>query len=187
VTTDHIAISADYHGTVEANLIYPLWLLNSPSVLQQKYTSDFISTLRSDGGDSAYVPTTSIYSGWIDEIVQPQSGTLASAYIQDARGVGATNNEVQTLCKGMEADALYTHEGTLYNPIGYALAIDALTHDGPGQFSRVGNSACNSYLAQGLDEGDLVVTETSILVAAVTLTFDTNKSYSEPAVKAYAQ
>lgn len=187
MTADHIAISADYHGTVEANLIYPLGLLNSPSVLQQKYTSDFITTLRADGGDSAYVPTTSIYSGFIDEIVEPQSGELASAFIQDARGVGVSNNEVQVLCKGTEADSLYTHEGTLYNPIGYALAIDALTHDGPGDFNRVGASACNTYLAQGLDEGDLVVTETSILVAAVALIFDKDKSYHEPAIKAYAQ
>lgn len=187
MTADHIAISADYHGTVEANLIYPLGLLNSPSVLQQKFTSDFITTLRSNGGDSAYVPTTSIYSGFIDEIVEPQSGELASAFIQDARGVGVSNNEVQVLCKGTEADALYTHEGTLYNPIGYALAIDALTHDGPGDFSRVGASACNTYLAQGLDEGDLVVTETSILVAAVALIFDKDKSYHEPAIKSYAQ
>lgn len=186
VTADHIAISADYHGTVEANLIYPLALLNSKSVLQQKYNSDFITTLRADGGDSAYVPTTSIYSGFIDEIVEPQSGDLASAFIQDARGVGATNNEVQVLCKGTEADALYTHEGTLYNPIGYALAIDALTHDGPGDFSRVGASACGTYLAQGLDQGDLVVTETSILVAAVALVFDTPKQFSEPAIMPYA-
>ncbi|KAK7697741.1 hypothetical protein SLS64_013215 [Diaporthe eres] len=186
VTADHIAISADYHGTVEANLIYPLALLNSKSVLQQKYNSDFITTLRADGGDSAYVPTTSIYSGFIDEIVEPQSGELASAFIQDARGVGATNNEVQVLCKGTEADALYTHEGTLYNPIGYALAIDALTHDGPGDFSRVGAAACGTYLAQGLDQGDLVVTETSILVAAVALVFDTPKQFSEPAIMPYA-
>lgn len=155
-------------------------------MLQQKYNSDFITTLRADGGDSAYVPTTSIYSGFIDEIVEPQSGESASAFIQDARGVGVSNNEVQVLCKGTEADALYTHEGTLYNPIGYALAIDALTNEGPGDFKRVGAAACNSYLAQGLDEGDLVVTETSILVAAVALIFDKDKSYHEPAVMSYA-
>ncbi|KAK2595732.1 hypothetical protein N8I77_013757 [Diaporthe amygdali] len=187
VTADHIAISADYHGTVEANLIYPLRLLNSKSVLQQKFNSDFITTLRAGGGDSAYVPTTSIYSGFIDEIVEPQSGELASAFIQDIRGVGVSNNEVQVLCKGTEADALYTHEGTLYNPIGYALAIDALTHDGPGDFNRIGANACNTYLAQGLDQGDLVVTETSILVAAVALIFDKPKQYTEPAIQAYAK
>lgn len=187
MTADHIAISADYHGTVLANLIYPLGLLNAKSVLQQKYTSDFITTLRAGGGDSAYVPTTSIYSGFVDEIVEPQSGQLASALLQDARGAGASNNEVQVLCRGTEADALYTHEGVLYNPIGYALAIDALTHDGPGDFGRVGTAPCSTYLAQGLDEGDLVVTETSILVAAVALVFDTPKQLEEPAIKAYAR
>lgn len=133
------------------------------------------------------MPTTSIYSGFIDEIVEPQSGAAASGIIGDARGVGATNNEVQVLCKGTEADALYTHEGTLYNPIGYALAIDALTNEGPGLFSRVGAAPCNSYLAQGLDEGDLVVTETAILVAAVALVFDKPKQLKEPPIMAYAK
>ncbi|KAG8158485.1 hypothetical protein KVR01_011607 [Diaporthe batatas] len=187
VTADHIGISADYHGTVEANLISPLGIINSPSVLQQKFNSDFITTLRADGGDSAYVPTTSIYSGFLDEIVEPQQGQLASAFIQDARGVGVSNNEVQVLCKGMEADSIYTHEGTLYNPIGYALAIDALTNEGPGDFNRVGTAPCNSFLAQGLDEGDFVVTENSILVAAVALIFDPNKSFTEPPIKSYAK
>lgn len=80
LVTDFISVSADFHGTVLANVLCPSFpkLPCPPSVIQQRYTSNFIRTLRSDGGDSAYVPTTSIYSS-TDEIVEPQHGSSASA------------------------------------------------------------------------------------------------------------
>jgi len=66
-------------------------------VSKQEYNSTFVATLRNAGGSSAYVPTTSIYSIF-DEIVQPQEGTGASAYILDKRNVGMTNVELQNAC-----------------------------------------------------------------------------------------
>jgi hypothetical protein len=83
--------------------------------------------LRSDGGDSAYVPTTPVFSS-TDEIVQPQSPvTNASAYLLDARSVGVSNSQVQAVCGALgPAGTSYTHEGVLYNPLAYALTVDAL-------------------------------------------------------------
>jgi len=189
VVTDHIAFSADYEGTILADFISPTGFPDDPSVLQQRYgtTSNFITTLRNDGGDSAYVPTTSIYSSLGDEIVEPQQGTGASAYLLDARNVGVTNNEFQTICPGQVAGSLYTHEGALYNPIGFALVKDALTHSGPGQVSRIDTTAlCGQYLATGLDLGDLLLTENSILVAGVALVLHQPKVTEEPAIMSYA-
>jgi hypothetical protein len=90
-----IALSADFHGTIQASILMPFKVgLGNPGVWSQRMTSNFIKTLRADDGDSAYVPTTSIYSA-TDEIVQPQSGTAASAYLKDVRGVGVFNCELQ--------------------------------------------------------------------------------------------
>ncbi|KAI6780610.1 lipase B [Emericellopsis cladophorae] len=186
VTTDHVAINADYKGTILANLLTLSGLINNPSVLQQKAGSDFINTLRADGGDSGYVPTTSIYSGFLDQIVQPQSGTIASAYMLDERGVGVTNAEVQKVCKGGLAGTLYTHESTLANPLAFALAKDALTHAGPGNLSRLDlGNVCASYLAPGLGLDDFLVTENALVIAVLSIVTYLPKAAEEPALRGY--
>lgn len=182
--TDHIGFSPDYHGTVLANLITAPGEPLSPSVLQQEYNSNFIKTLRNNGGDSAYVPSTLIYSGFFDEIVQPQSGDNASGRLLDARSVGASNNEVQVVCAGRPAGTFYTHEGTLYNPLGFALLKDALANEGAGQSSRLNlASVCNDYLTPDLALSDFLLTENAILVAALAILADPDKVFTEPAIR----
>lgn len=179
--SDHIALSPDYHGTITAsNTGQP----QPPAFLQQAYNSNFITTLRSNGGDAAYVSTTTVYSGFYDEIVEPQQGRNASAYLKSSRSATASNNEVQLVCPGQVAGSFYTHEGILFNPLGYALAMDALTHDGPGQPSRLDlTSVCSSYLTPGLDLTDFLLTENTIVFATVTSETYPNKTTTEPPIK----
>jgi hypothetical protein len=188
VTTDHVAISADYKGTAILGAVAPLRIGNTPSVLQQGSDSQLIKTLRSNGGDSAYVPTTSIFSGFFDEIVQPQTGKGASAYMLDARNIGVTNAEVQDICAGTPAGTLYTHEGVLYNPLAFALAKDAITHDGPGDLSRVQLSeVCSTYQTSGLELEDLLITENTVPIGVLNLLLYTPKPSTEPKIKDYAK
>ena len=175
---DHIALSPDYRGSVFGDVIdagEPL----PPSIKQQDARANFITTLRSNGGDSAYVPTTTVYSGLFDEIVEPQQGTGASGFLK-----GASNNEVQTVCAGQVAGSLYSHEGVLYNPLGFALAKDALSHDGPGSAARLDlASVCSTYLTPGLDVTDFLLTENTILIAGIAILEYPNKVVQEPAIK----
>lgn len=116
--------------------------------------------------------------------MEPQQGTAASAYLLDARGVGVSNNEVQLVCPGQPAGSFYTHEGILYNALGYALAVDALSNDGPGEPSRLDlATVCSTYLSPGLDLADFLETENSILVAAVAILVYPNKTTQEPPIK----
>ncbi|OJD35633.1 lipase b precursor [Diplodia corticola] len=193
--SDFIPVSADFHGTVLANAI----CLSSgggiglgpcaPSVIQQEYTSRFVATLRAAGGADAYVPTTSVFSGFLDEIVQPQSaGTAASAFVGDARGAGATNAVPQVVCAGKgPAAGLYTHESMLANPLTYALVVDALTHDGPGSVDRLDlDSVCATALAPGLGLDDLLGTEGVLVLSAVNLLTYPDRGLVEPGLMAYA-
>ena len=187
--SNFIPISPDFMGTKMAPVLCPSFpkLSCPPSVLQQKYNSTFIQTLRADGGDSAYVPTTSIYSGF-DEIVEPQSGKDASGFINDDRNVGVTNNEVQTICPNKPAGKYYTHEGALYNPVGYALAVDALTHEGPGQLSRIDlDTVCGRIVPEGLTYTDILATEALIPEALALIIGYDDKVRGEPEIKSYAQ
>lgn len=191
IVTDHIAISPDYHGTVLAYLLCPgLLLVNgvvcTPAVVQQEYASAFVTRLRSSNGDSAYVPVTTVYSGF-DEIVQPQiSGTVAaSGFIKDIRGVGVSNTYLQEACLGLPAGGVYLHEGVLFNPVAYALTVDALTNKGPGSFERV-KGQCAKVVADGLGLDDVIATEALIPVAFLGILVYQPKVLTEPAIKGYA-
>jgi hypothetical protein len=55
VVNNFIALSADFHGTLQASVLMPFSIgLGNPGVWSQKRDSNFIKTLRGDNGDSAY-------------------------------------------------------------------------------------------------------------------------------------
>ncbi|KAI1287856.1 hypothetical protein F5Y03DRAFT_380245 [Xylaria venustula] len=193
VVSDFLPVSPDFHGTVVANALclseHSVTGFDpcDPSVIQQDYNSNFVKTLRSSGGADAYVPTTTLYSGFFDEIVEPQQGRNASAYLGDARGVGVTNIEVQSVCAGKLAGSFYGHAEMLFNPVTAAMVADALSHAGPGKLSRVKLAeVCADYIAPGLTLEDAISTSGEIVIAAIRLLAYMPKLLVEPGVKAYA-
>jgi hypothetical protein len=129
MVTDLISISPDFDGTVLALLLCPGFTSGNAfacteAVFQQVYNSNFVTTLLGNNGNSAYVPTTTVYTA-TDEIVQPQIGNSASGFISDARGVGTSNTFLQGACLALPASLLYGHAGVLFNPTAYALVVDA--------------------------------------------------------------
>jgi hypothetical protein len=193
IIKDFLPVSPDFKGTILANAL--CLSPNSdialnicpPSVIQQEATSDFVNSERSNGGDSAYVPTTTFYSGFFDEVVQPQTGTIASAYINDARGVGVSNNEVQRVCAGRLGGGFYDHATVLAHPLTFALIVDALKNDGPGSLDRIDvGSVCNNIIAPGLDLDDFIATQGLIPIAAVLLLAYPDRRLAEPALMPYA-
>lgn len=188
VVDDFIAVSPDFHGTVVRELACPLLeaLICTPSLWQQGWKTEFIHTIRNHGGDSAYVPTTTIYSSF-DEIVQPMSGKHASAIMLDSRNVGVTNNHIQEICPKKPAGGLYTHEGLLYNPLAWKLAADAFNNDGPGQVARIDTHAvCSELVAPQLGPKEMLGTHGILLVAVAELLSYLPKTTGEPEIVGYA-
>lgn len=191
ILSDHIAISPDYHGTTLANFVDPgNDVTLPPAFIQQEYNSNYVTTLRSNGGDSAYVPTTNIYSAFFDEIVEPQQNPNASAFLLDARNVGVTNAEVQAVC-GPDSPAGFfqTHESMLANSLSFALAVDALQNPGPGSLARLGDynsTICQQPFAPGLSLADVLATENVIPIALIAVLLYPSKVLTEPAISSYA-
>ena len=183
--------SQDYHGTIDATGLHPLPVGAPlpPSLIQQAYSSNFIKTFRGGGGSSAYVPTTSIYSGFFDEVVEPQQGRNASAFLKDTRGVGVTNVDIPSTCpKGTPAGLFADHESVLANGLTYALVTDALSHNGPADLSRINLAeACATPFAPGLTTADVLDTESTIPFAVYQIAVYNPKVLTEPPIKKYAR
>ena len=189
--SNKISISPDYHGTVEAVLLCPGFETPgcTPAIAQQEYNSTFIQTLRNNGGDSAYVPTTNVYSIF-DEVVEPQTDPNASGSLNDANNVGVLNAEIQLTCNAVSPGGLFynDHEGLLFNALGYALAVDAITNGGPAQLSRIdAATACGLSAIPGMLLADVFSTEAVIPLGLYNaLTYEPKVS-GEPAIMPYAQ
>ncbi|SMR61786.1 unnamed protein product [Zymoseptoria tritici ST99CH_3D1] len=183
---DKIGISSDYHGTVFAKLLCPGFETPgcTPAIAQQNYNSTFIRTLRNNGGDSTYVPTTNVYSIF-DEIVQPQADPNASAFLN-----GATNVELQSVCTPvLPGGAFYNeHAGVLFNSLAYSLAMDALTNPGSASLARVNaEQACAQFAAPGITLPDIFNTYAQLPIAALAIIAYQPKVADEPPIMPYAQ
>ncbi|KAJ4397543.1 hypothetical protein N0V93_001774 [Gnomoniopsis smithogilvyi] len=194
VVSDFIPVAPDFHGTVMADVLCSSASGTgtsqtptcAPAFLQQEYNSALITAFRAKGGAIAYVPTTTLYSGFLDEIVEPQQGTNASAFLQGPSTL-VTNNEFQSICpSGSGGASFFGHATSLYNPLSYALVVDALTHDGPGLASRLNLTAvCAPSSAPGLTIADNLQTAALIPVSLVLELAYSPKNTTEPALKAY--
>src|SRR4029077_5433017 len=80
----------------------------------------------------AGIAYTEIYS-YNDEIVVPNTSEEGSSSVHSGGGAIA-NIAVQQVCPGHVADHLAMGS---YDAVGYALALDAITHAGPAQASRI--------------------------------------------------
>ncbi|GAA5910103.1 esterase/lipase family protein [Sporobolomyces salmoneus] len=135
-----IGLAPDFHGTAQGPLACGLENLSSggqgcnPSVIQQTVGSHYLAAANKKG-DMALVPTTSLYTHY-DDVIQPEVILPATSRLN-----GASVHAMQDLdvCgPGYVAD----HFTMIVSSVAYALTLDALTHDGNADPSRLTKAAC---------------------------------------------
>jgi triacylglycerol esterase/lipase EstA (alpha/beta hydrolase family) len=141
---DVIGLSPSNHGTTVADLACQLSC--NPSFWQQRSISAFTAALNSGAETFAGISYTVAYTR-LDEVVVPNAGPRPSSALYTGAGKVA-NVATQDICPANAADHFAIGS---YDAVGYAIAIDALTHAGPAVPARIATSACLLPLQPGVD------------------------------------
>jgi hypothetical protein len=145
---DIVTLATPHHGTVLSDTACGSGSCD-PAVWQMRPSSNFIAAL--NGGDETpgAIDYTSLYSIH-DELVQP-AAPPATAALAD-QGDGHTRNVlIQDVCPGRPVN----HGAEPVDAAVFAVAMDALTHPGPADLSRVDPAAvCAQTYLPGLTPDD---------------------------------
>jgi hypothetical protein len=107
-----------------------------PSLWQQADNSMFTAALNSRQETFAGIAYTNVYSH-TSQFVQPNLDDSGTTPLHGGGG-SIANIATQDICAANIAD----HLAYYYDPVAYALVIDALTHPGPADPARIDRGAC---------------------------------------------
>ena len=116
-----------------------------PALWQMKRESKFMAVFNRGDETPGDVSYTSVYTV-TDELVQP-------FWTADLRG--GVNLKTQDLCPGRVGE----HHEMLYDAAAYGVVLDALTHSGPADLSRVDRTLCLRLTMPGTTTADLAAQE----------------------------
>jgi hypothetical protein len=113
---------------------------------QQRSDSRFVDALNSYGETFARIDYTVAYTK-LDEVVTPNGDETGSSSLRTGDG-RIVNVALQDVCPTDASEHLAI--GT-YDAAAYSLAIDAITHPGPADPTRVPAGACTAPFMPGVD------------------------------------
>jgi triacylglycerol esterase/lipase EstA (alpha/beta hydrolase family) len=140
---DLIGIAAPYHGWRQTDLYCSSACV--PAFWQMRMESKFIGKLNAGDETPGDVSYTSVYT-LTDELVQPFSTADLN---------GGTNIPVQDVCPGRVVE----HIEMVFDASVYGVVLDALSHPGPADKSRVDRALCLQRTMPGVSPADLIAGE----------------------------
>ena len=142
---DVIGFAPSNHGTTQAAATCNDGSCSAAD-WQQWDISHFMQALNSYAETWPGISYTDVYTH-TDEIVQPNADDHGSSSLHTGGGRIA-NVTAQDICPGDTNEHLLVG---LIDPVAYALAVDALDHDGPADPKRVGPDVCAQQLQPGVN------------------------------------
>jgi pimeloyl-ACP methyl ester carboxylesterase len=175
---DLIGLSPSNHGTAVADVACQRSC--NPSFWQQRSISAFTAALNSGAETFAGISYTVAYTR-LDEVVVPNAGPRPSSALTTGAGRIA-NVATQDVCPLNAADhfAIGSHD-----PVGFAIAMDALTHDGPAVPARIAPSTCLQPFQPGVDPATFATDYAAFIAYAVDSSGNAADVPAEPALKPY--
>ncbi|HKN89768.1 MAG TPA: lipase [Acidimicrobiia bacterium] len=166
---DLIGIAAPYHGWRQTDIYCSSGCV--PALWQMRMESKFIGALTHSEETPGGVSYTSVYT-LNDELVQPY---------QTADLKGGANITVQDVCPGRVVE----HIEMVFDAATYGVVLDALTHPGPAEVSRVDKGLCLQKTMPGVSPGDLTAGEVDFWTHAPPKLGE-HQVKAEPPLAAYA-
>jgi hypothetical protein len=175
---DVIGLSPSNHGTAVADVACQDSC--TPANWQQRSISAFTAALNSGAETFPGISYTVAYTH-ADEIVVPNAGPTASSALRTGAGRIA-NVATQDICPTNTADHFAIGS---YDPVGYAIVLDALTHPGPAVPARIARSVCLQPFQPGVDPATFPTDYATFVAYATNSNGDAAKTSAEPPLKPY--
>lgn len=179
LVSEVIAIAGSNHGTLVANAA-----CNSPcpeSNWQQSFDSNFVTALNKDYETFAELDYTNIYTH-NDQIVQPNLDDSGSTSLSG--GANVTNVAVQDVCPGHVADHLALGS---YDPVAYALTLDALENPGPADPARIALTTCAQAYMPGVNPASFAGDYAAMLAVLADANASSGRVAVEPPLQCYVE
>ena len=173
-----VALDPSNHGTLDAQVACQTRC--PPAYWQQATGAHFLQALNSGAETFAGIDYTVVYSR-TDEIVTPNLDASGSSSLHTGDGAIA-NIAVQDICPNDASDHLAM--GT-DDPVGYALALDAFTHDGLASPGRIPLSVCAQAVQPGVDLTSFPVDYATFLGAVGVAAAQSPEDSAEPPLAPY--
>jgi hypothetical protein len=175
---DLVGLSPSNHGTLDA---IPVCAAScAPAFWQQRSNAAFIAALNSAQETFPGISYTDIYTN-TDEVVVPNFGPAASSSLSGGGGAIA-NIAIQSVCPADVTE----HLGVgIYDNTAYQLALDALTHPGPADPSRVAATTCLTPLMPGIDPSTFAANYANTLASVAGTVASSPRTTSEPPLACY--
>jgi hypothetical protein len=171
--SEYVGIAPSAHGgrTVDLMCAYDC----APSLWQQRYQSNLVRAMNSGGETFPGIDYTVVWTHF-EQFLTPAEATTID---------GATNIATQDVCPANTADHISIGG---YDPVAYAVVLDALTHPGPADPARIDPSVCTQTLAPYVDPVMFPANFTRAMVQIANQLFLAHPhTNAEPPLKAYAR
>ena len=177
---DYVGIDPSNHGTLDA---YPVCAVNgcAPSIWQQQTGSRFLQALNAGGETFTGIDYTVVYSR-TDEVVTPNFDATGSSALHNGGGT-IVNVAAQEICPADLSEHLAM--GT-FDPVAYAVVLDAIGHAGPASPGRIDRSVCSQGVMPGVDKSRFAANFANVGLVAGQQVLTYPHVGSEPPLKPYA-
>jgi triacylglycerol esterase/lipase EstA (alpha/beta hydrolase family) len=175
---DLVGLAPSNHGTLSA---IPVCVAVCPASFRQQETgSEFVKALNSYQETFPGISYTVVYTH-TDEVVTPNLDDNGSSPVHGGGGE-ISNVPIQQICPLDVNEHLGV--GT-YDPVAYALAIDALDHAGPADPSRISPSVCTQLLMPGVNPATFATDEANFAASIGAAVAGAEQVPAEPPLRCY--